>query len=58
LFDSFPQAVIVAKAYSHPIDWGAAVYQHCVIMKDQKYLTDFMQAMTLTPVLVEDISRR
>jgi hypothetical protein len=40
------------------VDWGAALYQHCVVLKEQKYLTDFMQAMTLTPALVEDVARR
>lgn len=55
---SFPQAAIVAKAYCHPVDWGAALYQHSVIQNEQKYLTEFMQAMPVTPVLVEDVSRR
>ncbi|XP_059487739.1 spatacsin [Neocloeon triangulifer] len=55
---SFPQAIIVAKAYNHPVDWGAALYHHCVLQNEQKYLTDFKQGMNLTPALVEDISRR
>ncbi|CAB3377933.1 Hypothetical predicted protein [Cloeon dipterum] len=55
---TFPQAVIVAKAYSHPVDWGSTLYHHCVLKKEQQYLTDFMKVMTLTPALVEDISKR
>jgi hypothetical protein len=55
---SFPQACIVARAYSHPVDWGGALYQHCVVQGEVNYLTDFMFNMPLTSALVEDVARR
>ncbi|XP_069672308.1 spatacsin [Periplaneta americana] len=55
---SFPQACILIRAYSHPVDWGAALYEHCIVQGDRKYLTDFMYNITLTPALVEDVAKR
>jgi hypothetical protein len=48
----------MTRAYSHPVDWGAALYQHCVVQGDTKYLTDFIYNMSLTSALVEDVARR
>ncbi|KAF4531594.1 hypothetical protein B566_EDAN010060 [Ephemera danica] len=55
---SFPQTVIVARAYSHSVDWGLALFNHCVLQTEHKYLTDFTQTMNLTPTLVEDVVKR
>ncbi|KDR22519.1 hypothetical protein L798_02233, partial [Zootermopsis nevadensis] len=54
---SFPQACIMTRAYSHPVDWGATLYQHCIVQGDAAYLTDFMFNMPLTSALVEDVAR-
>jgi hypothetical protein len=48
----------VAQAYSHPVDWGGALYQHCIVQGEVSYLTDFMYNMPLTSALVEDVARR
>jgi hypothetical protein len=48
----------MTRAYSHPADWGAALYQHCIVQGDAAYLTDFMYNMPLTSALVEDVARR
>ncbi|XP_067002124.2 spatacsin [Anabrus simplex] len=55
---SFPEACIVARAYSHPVDWGAALYQHCIVQREAAYLSDFTHSMILTTALVEDVARR
>lgn len=48
----------MARAYSHPVDWGGALYQHCIVQGEVSYLTDFMYNMSLTSALVEDVARR
>ena len=55
---SFPQACIVAKAYNHSVDWGEALYQHCIVQGDVAYLPDFVYNKPLTTSLVEDVARR
>jgi hypothetical protein len=40
------------------VDWGAALYQHCIVQGDVSYLTDFMYNMPLAAALVEDVARR
>nr|CAD7261567.1 unnamed protein product [Timema shepardi] len=55
---SFPQVCIVARAYSHPVDWGAVLYHRCVLQGDPTYLLDLNHCMPLTPVLVEEVARR
>lgn len=55
---SFLQARIVTRAYRHPVDWGAALYEHCIVQGDVSYLTNFIYNMPLTAALVEDVARR
>ncbi|XP_049816483.1 spatacsin [Schistocerca nitens] len=55
---SFPQACILARAYNHPTDWGAVLYQHCIVNREATYFSEFTQSMTLTTAHVEDIARR
>ncbi|KAJ9593528.1 hypothetical protein L9F63_014921, partial [Diploptera punctata] len=54
---SFPQACIVARAYGHSVDWGEALYQHCIAEGDLSYLPDFVYNKPLTTSLVEDVAR-
>jgi hypothetical protein len=48
----------VTRAYRHPVDWGAALYEHCIVQGDVNYFTDFTYNMPLTSALVEDVARR
>jgi hypothetical protein len=40
------------------VDWGAALFEHCIVQGDASYLTDFMYNMPLTSAVVEDVARR
>ncbi|XP_063238820.1 spatacsin [Bacillus rossius redtenbacheri] len=55
---SFPQARIVARAYGHPVDWGAALFQQFVLHGRTDYLQDLSHAVRLGPALVDDVARR
>ena len=48
----------MTRAYRHPVDWGAALFEHCIVQGDVSYLTDFIYNMPLTTAVVEDVARR
>lgn len=48
----------MTRAYRHPVDWGAALFEHCIVQGDVSYLTDFTYNMPLTSAVVEDVARR
>ncbi|KAG7198542.1 hypothetical protein KM043_005909 [Ampulex compressa] len=55
---TFPQALIVMRAYNHHIDWANLVYAHCVLNGETKYFRDFTAVIKVTPSLVKDCARR
>lgn len=57
-FLSFPQALIVARAYNHHVDWANAVYNHCVNQGETKYLKEFVTSNRFTISIINDCVRR
>ncbi|KAL7289760.1 hypothetical protein TKK_0016361 [Trichogramma kaykai] len=55
---SFSQALIVARAYEHHVDWASAIYHHCLINGESKYLRDFITSKCLTASVAVDCARR
>lgn len=57
-FLNFPQALIVARAYNHHVDWANAVYNHCIHQGETKYLKEFVTSNRLTTSVINDCVRR
>ncbi|KAJ8669006.1 hypothetical protein QAD02_000265 [Eretmocerus hayati] len=55
---SFPQALILARAYDHHVDWSSALYSHCLVGGNSRYLREFLASKKLTAALVADCARR
>ncbi|XP_055596606.1 uncharacterized protein LOC129746759 [Uranotaenia lowii] len=52
---SVPQALIVARTYDYEINWITALYQHYIINGEANYLEDFLDRMTLTDGMIENL---
>uniref|UniRef100_A0A1B6BXG2 Spatacsin C-terminal domain-containing protein n=1 Tax=Clastoptera arizonana TaxID=38151 RepID=A0A1B6BXG2_9HEMI len=57
-FLSYDQACIVAAAYNLVIDWGAALYHHCIVQGQTSYLNAWCQHNNFTLTIVQDVARR
>lgn len=55
---NFSQALIVARAYDHHVDWASAIYCHCILNGEVKYFKDFITSKRLTTSVAIDCSRR
>ncbi|XP_001601258.1 spatacsin [Nasonia vitripennis] len=55
---NFSQALILARAYDHHVDWANAIYTHCLLNGETKYLKDFVISKRLTASVAIDCARR
>ncbi|XP_058809210.1 spatacsin [Phymastichus coffea] len=55
---SFSQALILARAYDHHVDWASAIYSHCLLKGEAKYLKDFITSKRLTASVAIDCAKR
>ena len=55
---SFSQALILARAYDHHVDWASAIYSHCLLSGEAKYLKDFVTSKRLTATVAIDCAKR
>lgn len=55
---NFSQALIVARAYDHHVDWANAIYSHCILNGEVKYFKDFITSKRLTTSVAIDCGRR
>lgn len=55
---SFSQALVLARAYDHHVDWASAIYSHCLLNGESKYLRDFVTSKRLTASVAIDCARR
>jgi hypothetical protein len=55
---SFSQALVLARAYEHHIDWAGAIYSHCLLNGETKYLKDFLASKWFTAAVAVDCARR
>ncbi|XP_011500198.1 PREDICTED: spatacsin [Ceratosolen solmsi marchali] len=55
---SFSQTLVLARAYEHHIDWASAIYSHCLVNGDAKYLKEFVASKWFTPSVAIDCAKR
>ncbi|XP_024937810.1 spatacsin isoform X2 [Cephus cinctus] len=56
---SFSQALILERAYNHHADWAGAIYTHCIVNGETKYLKEFMMSnVAALTVAVRDCAKR
>lgn len=55
---NFSQALIVARAYDHHVDWASAIYSHCILNGEVKYFKDFITSKRLTTSVAIDCGKR
>lgn len=55
---NFSQALILARAYDHHVDWASAIYSHCLLNGETKYLKDFVTSKRLTASVAIDCAKR
>lgn len=55
---NFSQALVLARAYDHHVDWASALYSHCLLKGDTKYLNDFVRSKRLTSAIAIDCARK
>ncbi|XP_072396296.1 spatacsin [Diabrotica undecimpunctata] len=55
---SFDQTLILVQAYNYEPDWSSVLFAQCILKTDNNYLQSFMQHLSLTESLVNDISRK
>lgn len=55
---SFPQSLILVRAYNHHADWTSAIYAHCILNGESRYLKEFMTSHALSSTIVRDCVKR
>ncbi|XP_063702684.1 spatacsin [Culicoides brevitarsis] len=52
---SVPQSLVLSRAINFNIDWPRAIFEQYVMRKDEKYLIDFLDRITFTEAMLDDI---
>lgn len=52
---SAPQSLVLNRAIGFNVDWARAIFEQYVQRKDDKYLVDFLDRVTFTEAMLDDI---
>lgn len=50
-----PQALVMHRAIEYNVDWAMALYEQCVLKKNEKYLDDFLDRVIFTEEIMNKI---